>query len=217
MKDTSRLFRWISEASRLNRPITYRLPIRNTASVHLDSNNPGACRPDHVYFRPPPSLASVHEDPGALRSPQRRAILPLRGSRCKWACGEENGEIQGKKGEGGRHLSALPLSAPPLPCSHCRRLRGAERLWRHMSLFRALLGLREWRGGARGRSHPPGEERGGELRRCQRCLCQRERSAWFLSGFLSCTFLSMGLFCSCLGPLSEVDLRCEKTVSTSCY
>lgn len=60
----------------MNRAISYHLPIRNAASVHLDSNNSGACRPDHVYFRPPPPLASVHEDPGALRS-HKRALSSL--------------------------------------------------------------------------------------------------------------------------------------------
>lgn len=76
MKDTFRLFEWILEVRILNRAITCHLPMRNTASVHLDSNNPGACRPHHVYFRPP-SLASVHEDPGALRSHKSAPLLPL--------------------------------------------------------------------------------------------------------------------------------------------
>lgn len=55
MKDTFMLFEWILEACRLKRAITYHLPTRNAGRVHLDSNNPGACQPDHVYFGPPRS------------------------------------------------------------------------------------------------------------------------------------------------------------------
>lgn len=78
MKDTFRLVEWILEASRLNRAITcHLLPVRNAASVHLDCINPGACRPDHLYFRPP-SLASVREEPGALQVKGAETCLPLR-------------------------------------------------------------------------------------------------------------------------------------------
>lgn len=69
MKDTSRLFEWIVEARRLNRAITYHLLIRNAGRVHLDSNDPGACQPDRVYFRPPP--------PSPLCPHKSAPILPL--------------------------------------------------------------------------------------------------------------------------------------------
>lgn len=75
------------------------------------------------------------------------------------------------------------------------------------------------RGGARG-GVPVHRERSGMWWRA------KNLSEMFVSGrvagvipqwLLPCTFLSMGLLCGCLEPLSEVDLRCEKTVSTCWY
>lgn len=120
VKDASRLFEWILEARRLSRTISHHLPMRSAASARLDSSNPGACRPDHVYFRPPWSTAL----------PQKHAILPQR----EEAGGNGPAEMRmvrpwAKRVKGAETCPLFFSAGYPLLCSHCGRLRGAERLW----------------------------------------------------------------------------------------
>lgn len=141
MKDTSRLFEWILVARRLNRAISYHLPIRNAASVHLDSNNSGACRPDHVYFRPPPPSPLCMKTPEHCAPTKERyppsALKSLRGSRLFFFfCRNENVRSRAKRVKGAETCplflsghSALLRGLPPCRAVIVTGLEEAERLW----------------------------------------------------------------------------------------